>query len=81
MNIHLISIAIEAVIVILSLMFAVNKRRFAGLGFALTFGIYVFYDLAKYYDWSVPSTTLNYLFLVASISALISFFFLYRRTA
>ena len=78
-NVHLISICLEALIVVLALYFSVKKRRFSGLGFALTFGIYVFYDLAKYYSWQVDAATLNYAFLIATVSALLSIFAVYRR--
>jgi hypothetical protein len=44
---HLFSIFLEAVIVVIALLLAVHKKRLYGYGFALTFGIYVVYDLAN----------------------------------
>jgi hypothetical protein len=34
------------------------------IGFAITFGIYVYYDLARLYSWEVSESLLSSVFLV-----------------
>lgn len=77
-NINFISIILEAVVVIFGLMIAIKKRRGYGEGLALTFLIYVFYDLARLLGWQINDTFLSISFLVANISAVISIYSIYR---
>ena len=80
MNIlQLISICIEFVIVIISLMIARSKKKVYGYGFALTFAIYVFYDLARLLSFDVDEMLLYSLFFIATVSALISVWKLYKE--
>ncbi|MDP3693328.1 hypothetical protein [Bradyrhizobium sp.] len=46
-------------------------------GLALTFGAYVFYDLARFQRWDVEGPLLSGLFLIASTSALVAVWGLY----
>lgn len=66
-----ISIIIEVVIALLALV-TVFKGRAYMLGFAVTFGIYVYYDLARLYSWEVAESMLSVVFFVATLMALIS---------
>ena len=50
-------------------------------GLALTFIIYVLYDLGRFLGWSVEKGLLSALFLVASLSALVAVWGLYRDRA
>lgn len=76
---HLFSIILEGVICCLCLRLAVVRRKFYGYGLALTFGIYVFYDLARRYDLHVTGDVLDTLFFIATVSALLSIMHLYYR--
>ena len=76
--VHLFSIFLEAVIVIIALLLAVDKKRLYGYGFALTFGIYVVYDLANQFHYAISSDLLIIIFFVATVSALYSIWQLYR---
>ncbi|MBU4407067.1 MAG: hypothetical protein KKB24_05720 [Candidatus Altiarchaeota archaeon] len=76
---QLVSISLEAIIVIIALMIAVSKKRVYGYGFALTFGIYVFYDLARLFSFEVNEMLLYTIFFVATVSALVSMLKLYRE--
>lgn len=64
------SIILEAAIVVIALLAAATKKKTFAYGFALTFAIYVFYDLAKLVPLSVPDAVLYPLFFVATVSAL-----------
>ena len=69
--IPIISIILEIVIAVLALVIAL-RGRFYMIGFALTFGIYVYYDLARLYEWSVSESLLSVVFLIATLAALVS---------
>ncbi|MEA2112543.1 MAG: hypothetical protein U9P50_01050 [Patescibacteria group bacterium] len=74
-----LSIFLEAIIVLISLRIAISKKRMAGYGFALTFGIYVFYDAVRYYNYSINGELLQVLFFIATVSALLSIWLVYKR--
>ncbi len=67
---QLVSIVLEAAILALCLMAALNRKKQFMLGFALTFAIYVFYDAAKLFSVGVPELLLEGAFFVATLSAL-----------
>jgi hypothetical protein len=57
----------------------VAKKKAFAYGFALTFAIYVFYDLAKLGPLDIPSIVLYPLFFVATLSALWAVWKIYRE--
>ncbi len=75
--IHYISIAFESAIVILSLIIATKQKKTYGYGFALTFAIYVYYDLARMKLFSVNEDILKLIFVVASVSVFSSIWGIY----
>lgn len=78
--IPVVSIVLEAVIALLALILSFRGRPYMA-GFALTFGIYVYYDLARYYEWAVAESLLSTVFLVATLAALISMVGLFKNTS
>lgn len=72
------SIAIEAMIAIIALVGAIKGRHYL-LGFTLTFGIYVYYDLARLFSWQTAENLLSIIFFIATLSALVSVWFVYRE--
>ena len=73
----IISIILEAAVMIVAILAARQGRPYM-YGLAFTFGAYVFYDLARYLQWGVEGTLLSTLFLIASTSALVAVWGLYR---
>ena len=67
----IVSIVLELVIAGLALLSAVRGRLYM-MGLTLTFGIYVYYDLARLYEWSVSESLLSFVFLIATVAALVS---------
>ncbi|HQT44421.1 MAG TPA: hypothetical protein PLO51_00425 [Candidatus Micrarchaeota archaeon] len=67
---QLVSIILEAAIVVLCLLAAFSREKQFMLGFALTFAIYVFYDAANLFTVSVPGLLLEGAFFIATLSAL-----------
>jgi len=60
------SLIIEAVVATLGFWIALGKKQAYGLFIALTFTIYVIYDLSRFANFSLPWH--DELFLIASIS-------------
>jgi hypothetical protein len=73
----IISIILEAAVMIVAVLAARQGRPYMH-GLALTFGAYVFYDLARFLQWGVEGPLLSGLFLIASASALVAVWGLYK---
>jgi hypothetical protein len=73
-----ISIVLEAVVAILAIL-AARKGKPYLYGLAFTFGAYVLYDLARLLQWQVQGGLLSGLFLLATITALVAVWGLYRE--
>jgi hypothetical protein len=73
----IISIILEAAVMVVAILAARDGRPYM-YGLAFTFGAYVFYDLARFLHWGVEGPLLSGLFLIASASALVAVWGLYR---
>jgi hypothetical protein len=67
-----ISIAVEVIIVVFSVLIFIRKKQIYGYGFALTFLLYVFYDLVRLLNFSVDEGLIRALFFVATLSGLVA---------
>jgi NOL1/NOP2/fmu family ribosome biogenesis protein len=67
---HLLSILLEAVVAALGIMLATNKKKIYGWCIALTFVLYVVYDLANLLALNISQDTLYMIFFVATLSIL-----------
>jgi hypothetical protein len=74
----LVSIVLEAVVALIAIL-AAQRQRPHLYGFALTFGVYVLYDLARFLGWNVEQGVLSALFLAATVSALVAMWGLYKE--
>ncbi|MFH0831486.1 MAG: hypothetical protein V1886_01305 [archaeon] len=74
-----ISILMELVIAVLGILIAVRKHKMYGWGFALTFFIYVFYDLSKLVPLQISASVLYPLFFIATASALFAVLGIYMK--
>ena len=74
-----VSIAIEAILVIIGLGIAVQKKRCYGWFIAITFGIYVVYDTMHFIGVQVSLDILSVIFFIATLSILIGIWQLYRE--
>ena len=72
-----ISIVLEAAVAIVAVL-AARKGKPYIYGLAFTFGAYVLYDLARFLQWDVQGGLLSGLFLLATVTALIAVWGLYR---
>lgn len=77
-SLQYVSIAIEVIIAIIGLLLLLKKKIY-GIGILITFGIYVFYDLAKHLDYNISSDILYLVFLIASISMLFAAYKIYSE--
>jgi hypothetical protein len=67
---HLLSILLEVVVAALGVMLAISKKKIYGWCIAVTFVLYVIYDLANLLAWNISLDTLYMIFFVATISIL-----------
>jgi hypothetical protein len=74
----LVSIVFEAAVAIIAVL-AARKGKPYIYGLAFTFGAYVLYDLARLLQWDVQGGILSGLFLLATASALIAVWGLYKK--
>ena len=72
------SIILEAAVAIIAVL-AARKGRPYFYGLAFTFGAYVVYDLARMLQWNAQEGVLSVHFLLASLSALVAVWGLYRE--
>ncbi len=79
-SIHTISIALEVVVVLLGLSIVLFKKKIIGLGIALTYGIYAFYDIIRYTGSSISPFFLYGLFLIATLSMLLVVIKVYKTS-
>jgi hypothetical protein len=73
-----VSIILEAAVAIIAVL-AARKGKPYLYGLAFTFGAYVLYDLARLMQWNVEGGLLSWLFLLATVTALIAVWGLYRK--
>lgn len=72
-----ISIILEAAVALVAALAARAGRPYL-YGLSFTFAAYVLYDLARFLQWQVEGPLLSGLFLVATITALLAVWGLYR---
>jgi hypothetical protein len=73
-----IGLVLEVAIAIIAVLAALKKKPYV-YGLAFTFGAYAFYDLARLLEWNVREGFLSWLFLLATVTALIAVWGLYRK--
>ena len=73
-----VSIILEAAVAIIAVL-AARKGKPYIYGLAFTFGAYVLYDLARLMQWNVEGGILSWLFLLATVTALIAVWGFYRK--
>jgi hypothetical protein len=74
----IISIILEALVAVIAVL-AARKGKPYVYGLAFTFAAYVFYDLARLLQWDVQGGLLSGLFLLATLTALVAVWGLYRQ--
>ena len=74
----IVSIILEAAVAVIAALAARAGRPFL-YGLTFTFAAYVLYDLARLLQWPVEGPLLSGLFLLATISALVAVWGLYRE--
>ncbi len=76
---HGVSILLEFALFVAGLRMVFEKKRYVGVAVAVTFGIYVFYDLALAYHWGVTRPFLDAVFFVATCAAAVVVWHLWRK--
>lgn len=76
---QVVSISFELIVALLGVLIALKKKKSWGWGITLTFAVYVYYDLANLFEFSVSQALLRSLFFIASLSILWSVYRIYRE--
>jgi uncharacterized oligopeptide transporter (OPT) family protein len=74
-----VSITIEVIICGIALGIGILKKKVFGWLIALTFAIYVVYDISAFSGEGLSSSTSSVIFLIASISMLVAVWLLFSR--
>jgi len=74
----MISILLEALIVIISLMAFLSKKKKYAIGLAITFAIYVLYDSIRLLNISIDPAIKEGSFLIATLTALWAIWSIYK---
>ncbi|MDD5614404.1 MAG: hypothetical protein PHQ54_04975 [Candidatus Omnitrophica bacterium] len=69
-SIHALSILMELAIAVIALMLFFVKKKLYGLAIALTYGIYVFYDISKFISLDISGNLLYAIFFIATLAML-----------
>lgn len=77
---HIVSILLEVLVAVLGVMLAAIKKKRYGFYIALTFAIYVFYDLVNFGDLNVPRNLTYLLFFISSASILWAVWRIYKES-
>jgi hypothetical protein len=67
----IVSILLEAAVAVMAVLAARQGRPYL-YGLAFTFAAYVVYDLVRYMQWTVEGPVLSWLFLIATLTALVA---------
>ncbi len=67
---HLLSILLEVVVAALGIMLAIRRKKMYGWCIAVTFVLYVIYDLANLLALNISEDTLYMIFFIATLSIL-----------
>jgi len=76
---HFVSILLEMVVALLGVMLATMKQKRYGWFIALTFLLYVFYDLAFFLSLQISQDLLYYVFFIATLSILWAIWKIFRE--
>ena len=77
--VQLASVLIEIIIAIIAIVIATQKRKTCGWLIALTFGLYVLFDLSRLGVLPLAADLISVLFLIASLSMLGAVWLMYRE--
>jgi len=74
---QIIAVVLEAVVTIVAVIIATKKRRVYGWGIAITFGLFVFFDVFRIFSLPVPESFHAFIFLVACASMVYAVWLMY----
>lgn len=75
---QIISVIIECAVIVLALRIAVSGKRIYGWLIAVTFTLYVVFDLSRFGIIPFPEDIPSFIFFLASFSALVAVFLILR---
>ncbi|MFZ2455746.1 MAG: hypothetical protein WAX07_04660 [Candidatus Altiarchaeia archaeon] len=79
--IHSFSILLEGVVMAVSMLIAVRKKKAYGWGLAFTFAVYLFYDTARFMSMSFSQDIMYPAFFAATLSVLWAVCAIYKEAS
>ena len=76
---HYLSIVLEVAVAIIGILLATRKKKSFGWFIAVTFAIYVFYDLVYIMNIKMPIASLYLVFFMATVSILWAVWNIYKE--
>lgn len=78
---QVIAVLLEAAVTVIAAAIAIRQKKAYGWCIALTFGLFVFFDIGRLFALPVPDTAHALVFLVACVSMLYGVWLMYREPA
>ena len=74
---QLIAVVLEIAVTVIALLIATRKKRAWGWGIAITFGLFVLFDIFRIFELPMPEAFHAFIFLVACGSMLYAIWLMY----
>ena len=77
---QIIAVLLEVAVAVIALVIATRNRKTYGWCIAVTFGLFVLFDIGRIFALPVPDTAHALIFLVACVSMLYAMWLVYEET-
>jgi len=74
---QLVAVVLEAVVTVIAVIIATKKKQVYGWGIAITFGLFVLFDIFRIFSLPMPESFHAFIFLVACASMVYAVWLLY----
>jgi uncharacterized membrane protein len=76
---QLIAVALEIAVTVIAIIIATRKKRAWGWGIAITFGLFVLFDIFRIFELPMPEAFHSFILLVACGSMLYAIWLMYEE--
>jgi hypothetical protein len=76
---QLIAVVLEIAVMVIAILIATRKKKAWGWGIAITFGLFVLFDLFRIFSFPIPEAFHAFIFLVACGSMLYAIWLMYEE--
>jgi len=76
---QLIAVVLEIAVAVIAILIATRKKRAWGWGIAITFGLFVLFDIFRIFELPMPEAFHSFILLVACGSMLYAIWLMYKE--